>query len=128
MGTFVVLAIQWSLDCKSAFMNSLEDHIQEFIEQTARRVFESYLNNYEDFFTTRKPNPEFESWGRYLTIKQAMVYTGYSSKNGLYSFLNKFQIQLIKNSSKDVKIDRYEIDQAMNKKIIMEYKKQLAAW
>ena len=69
--------------------------------------------------------PEFEKWGRYLTIQQAMTYAGYTSRGGLSSFLKKYNIKPIKNSSKDVKIDRYQLDKAMMKDRVREYKETL---
>jgi len=105
----------------------INKYIQDQIQAAVADTLDGKLEEFAVKMSSQLQKPEFESWGRYLTLKQAMVYAGYSSKNGLYDFLHKYGIQKIKHSPKDVKVDRYEIDNAMQSKMIAEYKKQLAA-
>ena len=104
-------------------------HIDKIIEDKIQNAVSNEINDQLDRFLqeylNHLPKPEYESWGRYLTLKQAMIYTGYSSKGGLDAFLKKHNIKKIKNSPKDVKIDREDIDDAMIAQQVASYKKQL---
>lgn len=103
----------------------IDKYIADQIQEAVSTELETQLDRFVQDYLKYLPKPEYASWGRYLTLEQAMTYAGYTSKNGLKTFLKKYKIEPIKHSRKDVKVDRDEIDRGMTAQRITKYKNNL---
>ncbi|MBK8501974.1 MAG: hypothetical protein IPL46_07095 [Saprospiraceae bacterium] len=104
----------------------LNNILQNEIEKAVAKQVASELDVLLAEMTKVILRPGFESWGRYLSRQQAMAYTGYSSRGGLKSYLERNKIRIIPNGGgKNERVDREDIDRAMMRDRVEEYKKQL---
>jgi len=104
----------------------LDSIIQAKIHEEVASQFQSHLEGIAEMLQGKNPEDENHMTARFLSLSKGMVYTGYESLNGFKAFLNKNNIRIIPNGGgKNQRVDREEIDRAMMRDRVQEYKKQL---
>ena len=93
-----------------------------FIEGRIDIALNRKLDELSECILAELTKPDYHSWGRYLTPKQAANYVGLKSVNGMKSMLSTFDIQPTKTSTKIVRYDREDLDRIKVQRIIDNYK------
>jgi hypothetical protein len=89
---------------------SFDQLIEQKIKEHIMIALSSHLDEIIDRIACKLSAPEHEAWGRYLSPKQAMLYTGFRSQNGFKEMCRVKGIEPIKVNQRVLRYDREELD------------------
>lgn len=101
------------MDVNSIIQNQISKAVADKIEQVLPEAIESIVGEIN--------KPEYNSWGRFLSPKQACQYLGVKSIGGLKSLLSDKGIAAIKSGSKTTLYDREQLDKISTASAIEKY-------
>ena len=104
---------------------NIDQLIEQKISEQVSLAFEARLNEFSQVICDKLSTPKFEEWGRYLSPKQAMTYTGYSSINGFNEMCNMKGISASRVNARVLRYDRYDLDKINVNNALKDYFEKL---
>ena len=104
---------------------SIDQIIEQKISEQVSLALDARFDELSQVICNKLSTPKFEDWGRYLSPRQAMIYTGYSSINGFNDMCTMKGISTSRINARVLRYDRYDLDKINVAKAVKAYSKSL---